>query len=84
MTAREKRLNTPPTWRSSITRAAMAAALVFLFLLLTSKGKNKVPTAVELAVIAMIVYVPAGYYLERYLFRRRQRKAATSSGGRGR
>jgi anti-sigma-K factor RskA len=84
MTAREKRLNTPPTWRSSITRAAMAAALVFLVLLLTSKGKNKVPTAVELAVIAMIVYVPAGYYLERYLFRRRQRKAATSSGGRGR
>ena len=30
--ARERRLNTPPTWRASITRASLAAVLMFVFL----------------------------------------------------
>ncbi len=76
-TARERRLNTPPTWRSSITRAGLAAALVFVFLVLTAKGSNKVPVAIAFAVFAMVIYVPAGYYLERALYNRRQRKKAS-------
>lgn len=81
MSAREKRLNTPPTWRSSITRALIAAAIVFVFLLLTAKGKNRLPTALAFTVVALVVYIPAGYYLEQVLFRRRQRKAGMSTGG---
>jgi Flp pilus assembly protein TadB len=76
-TARERRLNTPPTWKSSITRALIAAVLVFAFLLLTAKGKNKVPVAVGFTVIALAIYIPAGYYLELSLYRRRQRKKAS-------
>lgn len=76
MTARERRLNTPPTWKSSITRAGLAAVLVFAFLLLTAKGKNKVPVAVIFTLIALLIYIPAGYYLELMLYRRRQRKKA--------
>jgi Flp pilus assembly protein TadB len=79
MAARERRLNTPPTWKSSITRAGLASVLVFVFLLLTAKGGNKVPVAIAFAVFAMVVYVPAGYYLELALYRRRQRK---KTGGR--
>lgn len=75
-TARERRLNTPPTWKSSISRAGIAAVLVFVFLLLTSKGSNKVPTALVIAVLALVIYVPAGYYLELMLYRRRQRRKA--------
>jgi Flp pilus assembly protein TadB len=75
-TARERRLNTPPTWKSSVTRAMIAAVLVFAFLLLTSKGANKVATAVFIAVIALVIYIPAGYYLELMLYRRRQRRKA--------
>ncbi len=74
--ARERRLNTPPTWKSSTTRALIAAVLVFAFLLLTAKGKNKVPVAVTFTLIALVVYIPAGYYLELALYRRRQRKKA--------
>jgi hypothetical protein len=81
MSAREKRLSTPPTWRSSITRAFLAAGLVFLFLLLTSKGKDKVGTALTFTLLALIVYIPAGYYLELFLFRRRQRRGADAPGG---
>ena len=75
-TARERRLNTPPTWRSSITRALIASALVFVFLLVTSKGNNKLATAFVIAVVALVIYVPAGYYLELMLYRRRQRRKA--------
>jgi Flp pilus assembly protein TadB len=74
--ARERRLNTPPTWRSAATRALVAAALVFVFLLLTAKGKNKLPLALTFTLVALVIYVPGGYYMELFLYRRRQRKKA--------
>jgi Flp pilus assembly protein TadB len=74
VSAREKRLNTPPTWKSSLTRAAFAAAIMFIFLLITTKGKNRVEAAVVFAVFALVLYLPAGYYLELFMYRRRQRK----------
>lgn len=74
--ARERRLNTPPTWKASITRALVAAVLVFLFLLLTAKGKNRVTVAVGFTAVALLIYIPAGYYLELALYKRRQRKKA--------
>ena len=81
MSAREKRLNTPPTWKSSITRACLAAAIVFVFVLLTAKGKDKLPAALEFTAIALVFYIPAGYYLELWLYRRRQRRNAVEKGG---
>ena len=76
MDARERRLSTPPTWKASFTRAGFAAALLFVFLLLTSRGKNKVEVAATIAVLALLLYVPGGYYTELLLFRRRQRRKA--------
>jgi hypothetical protein len=70
--ARAQRLNTPPTWEGAFKRAGLAAVLMFIFLLLTSKGN--VAAAVVFAIFALALYVPSGYYLERYLFNRRQRK----------
>ncbi len=72
--AREKRLNQPPTWKNSFQRAAFAAVLLFAFLLLTAKGKNKVPVAILFTAIALAIYIPAGYYIELFLWRRRQRR----------
>jgi Flp pilus assembly protein TadB len=73
MDARERRLNTPPTWRSSLTRASFAAIIMFAFLVLTTRNHNVVAAA-SFAVVALALYVPAGYYLELFLYRRRQRK----------
>jgi Flp pilus assembly protein TadB len=72
--ARERRLNTPPTWKSSIQRAGFAAVLMFLFLSLFTHTKNRVVAAALFAVFAFLLYVPAGYYMEVFLFRRRQRR----------
>ena len=74
--ARERRLNTPPTWKSSFTRAGLAAGLMFVLLLFTQK-KNPLPIAAAFAVLAMVIYVPAGYYLELFLYRRRQARRGT-------
>jgi len=75
MSARETRMNTPPTWSGSFKRALLASALMFAFILITSKhAKNPILTAVTFALLAMALYVPAGYYMELFLFRRRQRK----------
>jgi hypothetical protein len=72
--ARERRLNTPPTWKGSAMRAGLAAALIFIFVVVTSKGKNRVELALVFTVIAVALYIPAGYYLELTMYRRRQRK----------
>jgi len=76
--ARERRLSSPPTWKSSLTRASFAAVLMFLFLVFTTKGKDRVLIAVVPALAALILYVPAGYYLELWMFRRRQKRQGRS------
>ncbi|MBV9801256.1 MAG: hypothetical protein JO039_24650 [Solirubrobacterales bacterium] len=72
--ARERRLNTPPTWKSSALRGVFAAAVLFVFITLTTKGSNRVASGLVFALIALAIYVPAGYYLELSLYRRRQRR----------
>lgn len=73
--ARERKLNTPPTWRSSFTRASLASGIMFIFLLVVTK-KDRVLVAALFAVFALLLYVPAGYYLEVFMYRRRQQKKA--------
>jgi hypothetical protein len=80
---REERLNRKPTWKSSSQRALLAGGLMFVFLLVTyhsKKGGNRVATALEFAVIAALLYILLGYWLEMFLWRRRMAKkqAATS------
>jgi phosphatidylglycerophosphate synthase len=74
--ARQTRLNTPPTWASSAKRAGLATGFMFILLLvLTLNSKNgNVVGALVFALLAFALYVPGGYYLETYLYRRRQRQ----------
>jgi len=82
MAVREKRLNTPPTWKGSITRASMAAAILFIFIIITQpKGTNPIAAAFIFGLLAFAIYVPAGYLLESFLYRRRMRKKELSGGG---
>ena len=77
-TARERRLSrldTPPSWRSSINRAAISALLLFVVLAFVLKPKGG-GAAAGLAVLATIFYVPVGYFTDRVLYNRRQRQKA--------
>src|SRR5947209_1682015 len=77
--ARERRLNTPPSWKSSFTKAAFASVIIFAFIAATAK-KNGVAAGAGFAVVAMVIYAPAGYYLELFLYRRRQRQQGNTTG----
>jgi Flp pilus assembly protein TadB len=79
--ARAKRLDTPPTWKSSLTRASFAAILLFFLLLLTARGHNRFLVAIIFTVGALAIYVPAGYYIELFIYRRRQRRKQAAQGG---
>ena len=53
-------------------KALLATGFIFVFLLITNKFK--VVPALVFAVLAMLLYIPSGYYLDSYLYRRYQRK----------
>lgn len=73
--ARERRLNTPPTWKGSLQRSGFAAVAMFVLLgLMSTHVKNRWIDAAFFAVVALLIYAPASYYLETWMFRRRQRK----------
>ncbi len=76
--AREKRLSTPPTWRASLNRALLASGFMFVLLLITSKFN--VLASVLFAILALAIYVPSGYYLENFLWRRHMAKRIQQNG----
>lgn len=69
--SRQARLDREPTWRSALNKALLAGGFMFVFLLVTNKFR--VVPALVFALFAMAIYVPAGYYLELFLWRRRMR-----------
>ena len=74
MTARERRLNTPPTWKGAATRGALAAVLLFVLFAVLGRGKNPLVSAAIFAVFALALYIPGGYYMETFMYNRRQKR----------
>ena len=73
-TARERRLNSPPTWKSALARAGMAAAIMFPLTILLFAKSNRVASALIFTAFAFVIYVPLGYYVDLTMYNRRQRK----------
>jgi hypothetical protein len=71
---RRDRLMQPPTWRSAAQRAALAAVVFGVLLVLLFK----VPPvrAIPLTVFVLLFYVPLGYYTDLLVYRRRQKTEA--------
>jgi Flp pilus assembly protein TadB len=72
--ARERRLNTPPTWKSALARAGLAAAIMFPLTILLFAKSHRVASALIFTAFAFVIYVPLGYYVDLTMYRRRQRK----------
>jgi hypothetical protein len=68
----------PPTWRGSILRGLGAAVIFAILLLLIFKR----PLGVSLALGAFMLafYIPAGYFIDMTLWRRRERARMRSRG----
>jgi Flp pilus assembly protein TadB len=75
---RAERMSREPTWRGSINRAALAAA-VFFALLVLILDQSVVP-AISIALFMFLVYIPLGYSLDSFIYRIRQRRKERESG----
>jgi hypothetical protein len=72
---RDERLAQPPTWRGAANRAAIAAVVFFVIaMLLLGQPPGG---AAALAIFAFAMYVPSGYYLDKFMYNRRQKQKAT-------
>jgi hypothetical protein len=71
---RIERLERPPSWRSAINRAGLAAA-VFLAVL-TLLLKRPIGESVFYSAFMFLVYIPMGYSMDSFIFRWRQRRKA--------
>ncbi|MGH2716876.1 MAG: hypothetical protein ACRDM7_23900 [Thermoleophilaceae bacterium] len=71
---REERLNRPPTWRSAVNRAAIAAAVFGVLVVLLFD--QEIAQGVVLAALMFLLYIPLGYFTDAtiYRFRRRRRQ----------
>ena len=71
---RAERLNTPPTWKGAVNRAAIAAA-VFGVLVVALFGRP-LGAGIALALFMFALYIPLGYFTDTMIYRFRQRKKA--------
>ena len=69
---RAERMNREPTWRGSVNRAAIAA-VVFGVLLILAFGRP-VEQAAPLLFFMFLLYIPLGYLTDRAIYRFRQRR----------
>ncbi|WP_354697493.1 hypothetical protein DSM112329_03123 [Paraconexibacter sp. AEG42_29] len=70
--ARADRLNRPPTWRSSMNRAAIATVIFVIALMLIFR--ESFAQTIALAGFIFLLYIPLGYYTDLFLYRWRQKR----------
>ena len=71
---RQERLDRPPTWRAAINRAAIAAP-VFAVLVVIAFQKS-VGEGVALGAFMFLLYIPLGFVTDGMIYRFRQRRKA--------
>ena len=66
------RRDIPPTWGGAFKRGLFGAAIFFLLFWLLFK--REVGQAAVLSVVMLGMYVPMGYYIDRFMYQRRLRQ----------
>ena len=69
--SRRDRMSRPPTWKAATQRAALAA-VVFGVLLVLAFGQ-KPGQAIALTCFVFLFYIPLGYYTDAWMYKRRQK-----------
>jgi hypothetical protein len=69
---RAERLDKPPTWRGAMQRAAIAAAVFGVLVVIIFK--RDVAQGVILAAFMFLLYIPLGFATDTFVYRFRQRR----------
>ena len=82
--AREQRRFAEPTWGGAAMRAGFASIMLFALFQLGLAGNDpSIASSLILAASAFLIYVPLGYHVDRFFWKRRMQKAgrAVPQGG---
>ncbi len=74
---RQARLMQPPTWKGAAIRASFAAALLLVFTQLGIGPDIPLGQSIAVAAFALLLYIPLGFYTDRFVYRRRMARMAT-------
>ncbi len=72
--AKKDRFATPPTWRSAMTRAGIAAGIFLVAVV--ALFRQPIFGAISISALMFLLYIPLGFYTDQFLYRRRQRQKA--------
>jgi hypothetical protein len=74
---RDQRFNKPPTWKSAIQRAAIAAAVFGLLVIVLFQ--RAIAQGAALAAFMFVLYIPLGFGTDLMIYRFRHRRKQTPS-----
>jgi hypothetical protein len=77
---RADRRDQPPTWSGAITRGLVAAGIFFGLIVIVFR--RPIAEALALSVFMLAFYIPMGYFIDRFLYNRRQRQRREERSGR--
>lgn len=77
---RAERMDRPPSWSAAATRAAITSVLFGLVLFFFVK--KELAQVVLLTGFMFLVYIPAGYSMDSFIYKRRMAKKAGAKGKR--
>jgi len=60
----------PPTWNGAVTRGLLGAGLFLVLLVLLFH--QPVASSAALSALMLLIYIPLGFYMERFFHNRRQ------------
>jgi hypothetical protein len=80
--ARDRRMNKPPSWNSAFLKAALMAALLFVFTRIGLFGGSvPISQSIVLCVFALLLYTPLAYVTDRWVYQRAQRRRQQQKSG---
>ena len=73
--AREARMNKPPTWNGAFFKAALMAALLFVFTQIgLFGGETSISQSLFLSLFALILYTPLAFVTDKFVYARAQKR----------
>ena len=78
--AREARMNKPPTWNGAFFKAALMAALLFVFTQIgLFGGDTTISQSLFLSLFALVLYTPLAFVTDKFVYSRAQKRRAKAS-----
>jgi hypothetical protein len=75
--ARQSRLDRPPTWNGAFLKSALMASVLFVLTRIGLFGEEtSIAQSIVITVFALLLYTPAAYMTDRWVYQRNQRRKA--------